>query len=36
MLKSDEFRNYDMSQGRKKRKLNKITESDEEFIQDKS
>ena len=33
MLKDEEFRNYDMSQGRKKRKRNRInSDEDDEFI----
>jgi hypothetical protein len=34
MLRDDTFRNYDGSQGRKRRKRNRIAESDEEFIEE--
>ncbi len=34
MLRDDTFRNYDGSQGRKRRKRNRNTESDEEFMEE--
>lgn len=35
MLKDERFREYDVSQGRKKRKTNRMRAEDDEFIHDK-